>query len=338
MRQRHGSMHAQAWGPALGIAERADGAARHRSHHRSGLSAEHEQILELQRQAGNAAVTQALHATNRAGFVNSVDRLEISREGMDPKTGIQQIRSHTKNKSTLALTQRGIENNPPIMRPEPAEKTKDGYRAKPQKVDSIPEPMIHEWWPKEGLHLLADGSYREVTHDWEKALEKGEDEHRDDARLAWEMTWKKVQDTINAFAEKPGPSAPTADEAQNQLWKSYVAALPEGLRPAGDKASDTKQREALQISPWKNFSTWAWEITVARDGRMNHETIPGPSTEGVQAPKDAMVTGIAKHPSFQVPGPTSKDLFEDVAKKYVPGQPIKNSQLKEGDSSGDTSK
>ena len=339
MSQRVGSM----WAPQhRGIPARADqtadGAARHRPRSRHGLSAEQESVLDLQRLAGNAAVTRALAAGRASGLVTSVDAIELKREGMSPKMGVQQIREHTANKMTLALTQRGIENTPPIMRPEPAEKTKDGFTTRTRKVSSIPEPMIHEWWPKEGLHTLGDGSYLDVTHDWEDKLAEGEDEHRDDAKLAWELTWKTVQDTINKFAEKPGPSAPTAEAAQKALWKRYVAALPKDLQPAGDVPSDAKQREILEVRPG-TFMAWMWEITVARDQRMYHETRTGAAPESSKpAPKGAMVSGIAKHPQFLVKGPTSEAFIEELRKKYTPGKIIQGSKLKDGDATGDASK
>lgn len=339
MRQRPGSIHAlRRDGSVQALADRAaDPALRHRPRRHSGLTAEQESILDLQRLAGNNAVAQALAEGRASGRVVSVDAIEIAREGMPPKTGIQQIREHTKNKMSLALTQRGLENSPPLMRPEASEKTKDGYTARSRKIGSIPEPIIHEWWPKEGLHILADGTYREVSHDWEKKLEEGEDEHRDDAQLAWKLTWKKVQDTINSFAEKPGPAEPTPEAAQKALWKRYVAALPKDLQPAGDAPSDARQLEILSIKPG-TFMAWMWELTVARDQRSNHETIPGPATGTVPAPKDANVTGIAPHPEFKIKGPTSEALIEDIRKKYTPGKIIQGSKLKDGDSTGDVSK
>lgn len=339
MRQRVGSMWAARQAGVPMYADRtADGAARHRPRSHRGLSAEQESILELQRLAGNAAVARALAEGRGSGRVTSVDAIEITREGMSPEMGVQQIREHTKNKATLALTQRGIENSPPIMRPEPAEKVKGGYTTRTRKVSSIPVPMIHEWWPKQGRHLLGKGSYLDVEPDWEHKLEQGEDEHRDDAKLAWELTWKKVQDTINRFAEKPGPPEPTPEAAQKALWKRYVAELPKDLQPAGDVPSDAKQREILEVRPG-TFMAWMWEITVARDTRMYHETTTGAAPSSSRAaPKDAMVSGIKPHPQFQVPGPKSEDFIEEIRRKYTPGKIIQGSKLKDGDATGDVSK
>jgi hypothetical protein len=339
MRQRVGSIRAQqrSVNPARAV-HALDDAPRHRPRTHRGLSAEQESVLELQRLAGNAAVTRALAQGRNSGLVTSVDAIEITREGMAPKQGVQQIREHTKNKATLALTQRGILDAPPLMRAEPAEKTKGGYASKARKVGSIPEPMIHEWWPNQGRHVLSEGSFLEVEKDWEDKLQKGEDEHRDDAKLAWELTWKTVQNTINAFAEKPGPTAATPEDAEKALWRQYVAKLPTDLRPSGDRPSDARQREILAVKPG-TFMAWMWEITVARDQRMYHETVVGAPPEGAApAPKGASVGGIKGHPNFLVPGPSSEAFIDEIRKKYTPGKIIQGSKLKDGDSTGDVSK
>jgi hypothetical protein len=310
----------------------ADEGRRHRPRGHRGLAPDQEAVLALQRTAGNEAVRQAL-AAQPAGHVRSVDALTIEREGMPPADGVEQIRSHTENKVTFALTVRTIRDEPPIMRPAPAEKTKDGYVVRAQKVDSIPEPDIHEYWPKDGVHKLSEGSYVDVTPDWERTLEKGEDRHRDDAKLAWELTWKKVQNTINELAKKDPPAEATQKEAEEALWKRYVAALPKDLQPEGDKPSIAKQRDVLQVEPG-NFMAWMWEATVARDQRDNHSTRVGASPPDARpAPeKDAFVGGVEPHPKFLVPGPTAEEFIPEIRKNYQPGKIIKGSKLKSGES------
>lgn len=339
MRQRAGSMWMSRNGGVPIHADRtADGATRHRPRSRHGLSAEQESVLELQRLAGNSAVARALAEGRDAGRVTSVDAIEITRQSMAPEQGVTQIREHTTNKMTLALTRRSILDKPPIMLPDRPEKTTDGYTAKAQRVSSIPEPQIDEWWPTEGNHKLGEGNYLAVDHDWEKTLEKGEDEHRDDATLAWELTWKKVQDTINRFAEKPGPPEPTAEAAEQALWKRYVAALPKDLQPAGDRPSVSKQLDVLAVRPG-TFMAWMWEITVARDQRMYHETTTGPTPDSAKpAPKGATLSGIKAHPDFKVKGPTSEAFIEEIRQKYTPGKKIQGSKLKDGGAPGNAAK
>jgi hypothetical protein len=278
-------------------------------------------------------VSRALAEGRAQGLVTSVDAMELTRAGMAPEGGITGIRDHTANKSAIALTQRGIRDDPPIMRAEPPTKTDKGYTTKAHKVDAVPEPMIKEWWPTQGRHKIAEGSYLDVESDWEKKLEKGEDEHASDARLSWELTWKKVQATINSLAEKPGPAEQTSEAATRALWHRYVAALPKDLQPEGELPSDAKQREVLAVRPG-TFFAWMWEITVARDGRMYHETKTVPSKSPKAAPKDAIVQEIAPFPQFQVPGPTSEDFIEEIRKKYTPGKIIQGSKLKAGDETG----
>lgn len=340
MRQRLGSMWAPHQGGIPARADQtADGVARHRPRSRHGLSAEQESVLELQRLAGNAAVANALAEGRGSGRVTSVDAIEITRQGMPPELGVQQLREHATNKQSLALTRRSILDEPPMMRPEPAEKVKDEYTTKAQKVRSIPEPQIEEWWPKEGFHKLLDGSYLDVDHDWEKKLEEGEDEHRDDARLAWEKTWKTVQQTINKFADKPGQPEASPEAAKNALWKRYVAALPKDLQPEGEVPSDAKQRDVLSVRPG-TFMAWMWEITVVRDTRMYHETTTGarsPSSTK-EPPKGASAVGIAQHPDFQIKGPTSEALIEEVRKNFAPGKSIKGSKLKDDGTAGNATK
>jgi hypothetical protein len=311
----------------------ADEGRRHRPHGHRGLAPDQEAILDLQGRAGNTAVTRALR-DQRAGVATSIDAIEINRTPMAPEKGVGQIRDLSSSRTTLAYTIRSLENQPPIMLPELAEKTKDGYTSKAVRVDSVPEPKIDEWWPTEGPHKLGKGEYLYVDHDWETRLEKGEDEHRDDAKLAWNLTWKKVQETINRFAAKPGPPQPTAEAAEQALWKRYVAALPKELRPAGDRWSVPKQLDVLALKPG-TFTAWMWETTVARDTRLTHETVTGTAPDGVKGvPKGASVVGVKEHPSFKVPGLTSEALFDEVRPKFQPGKSVEGSKMKADGSPG----
>jgi hypothetical protein len=330
MRQRVGSVWAHQRGETSNRADRVtDGAPRHRPRTRHGLSTEQESVLELQRLAGNMAVANALTGGRSAEGVTSIDRMELTREAVNPENGIKSIRERTENKSTIALTRRTIIDEPPIMRPEPATKGPGGFTTRTQKIGAIPEPKIEEWWPKEGRYKTANDAYLDVSHDWEKKLEKGEDEHRDDAKLAWELTWKKVKDTINSFAEKPGPPEATPDAAKDALWRRYVAALPKDLQPEGRTPSDAKQRDVLAVEPG-SFFAWMWELTIARDGRMYHETHAAPAKDPKNPPKDAIVEEIAPASQFLVPGPLSPAFIEEIRVKYAPRKVIQGSKLKAG--------
>jgi hypothetical protein len=309
----------------------ADGSLPHRPRRRHGLSAEQESVLELQRLAGNTAVARALADGRASGLVTSVDTIEHTREGKGPTGGIGSIRDRAHGSSVLALTQRGIRDDPPLMRAETPSPARGGYTTRARKVDSIPEPIIKEWWPTAGRHRTGEETYLDVEPDWEHKLEKGEDEHAADAKLAWELTWKKVRDTINMFADKPGAAEVSPEAAEKALWRRYVAALPRDLQPEGDKPTDSRQKEILAVRPG-TFFAWMWEITVARDGRMYHETRSAPSRSGISAPKGGIVNEIVPAPQFQVPGPKSEDFLQEIRVKYTPGRIIQGSKLKADES------
>ena len=82
------------------------------------------------------------------------------------------------------------------------------------------------------------------------------------------------------------------------------------------------------------FFAWMWEITVARDGRMYHETKTVPPKAERQAPKDAIVQDIEGFPSFEVDKRKSADFIEEIRKKYTPGKIIQGSKLRAGDATG----
>jgi hypothetical protein len=317
----------------MGATYAADGAQRHRPHHRAGLSPEQESVLELQRLAGNDAVTRALADGRSQGLVTSVDAIELNREGKDPEGGIASIRQQTSNKLAIALTQRGIRDDPPIMKPDPPRQTKKGWVSTAKRVDAVPEPMLKEYWPTKGLHKTGEGNYLYVEDDWAKKLEKGEDEHVNDAKLAWELTWKKVQTTINELSKEPETGEADGPAAEKALWNRYVRALPKDLQPEGDRPSDAKQRDVLAVRPG-TFFAWMWEITVARDGRMYHETKTVPPKAERPAPKDAIVQDIEGFPSFEVDKRKSADFIEEIRRKYTPGKIIQGSKLKAGDETG----
>lgn len=288
--------------------------SRHRPRGRHGVSAEQESILELQRLAGYAAVAHALADGRASGRVTSIDAMELTRQGMPPAKGVEQIRENTANKLTLALTQRGIRNEPPIMRVEPPEKVKDGYAARTRRLGSIEEPIVKVWWPKEGRHALPGNSYLDVNHDWEEKLRDGEDQHAADAKLSWEQTWKTVQGTINRFADKPQPPEATPEAATRALWKRYVAALPKDLRPEGDQPNDAKQRDVLAVRPG-TFFAWMWEATVSLDSREYHTTRTMPAKDPKSPPKNAVVNEIVPHPEFNVKKATTEDFLAEMRAK-----------------------
>lgn len=289
---------------------------------RRRLAAEQDSILELQRLAGNRAVREALARRRAGGRVTSVDAVKLDLHPEPPEDGLRSIRARKGGAGIMGLTIRAIEDNPPLLKPEPPVRSGDaGWTVKPRQVGYLPEPILEEFWPTQGPHKIADNAYIKIDHTWETKLKDGEDEHARDATLAWQLTWKKVADLINELAKKPGPPEATPEAATKALWRRYREALPPDLRPEGERPTESAQRDVLDVRGGTFFG-WMWEITVVRDTRNYHE----PKTKPVDVAGDATVSVLDTGQS-QIPGPKSEDLIEEVRKKYTKGRRIQGSKL-----------
>jgi hypothetical protein len=308
----------------------ADDGRRHRPRSHRGLAPDQEAVLSLQGLAGNAAVSHALESGWNGNRFTSVDRVQLTRDAMGPATGVAEIRKNTTNKLTLALTQRSIEDTPPIFMPEKPTKGPKGWTTKARSVGSVTEPKLHEWWPKPGLHNV-DSGLLDVTDKWSSDLEKGEDQHASDATLAWERTWKETQARINALAVKDGDPEPTEEGSVKALWNRYRKSFKdEFLRPKGDMPTVAAQRDVLAVRPGTYFAH-TWETTYVRDSRMYHHTDMGaaPAEGGHPAPSGANVSGVVAGDKFKIDGPGSESLLDELREKWrsEPGRNIIDSPL-----------
>jgi hypothetical protein len=298
---------------------------RHRPHGHRGRRTDRGDegsILDLQRLVGNAAVTAAITRLRAGGNRKvTVHPVQLDRKPMPPAKGIQQIRDKGGG-SQLGLTIRAIEDAPPLFRAEPPTQGKGGWTTKAYSVHKPPEPILEEYWPLEGKHKIANGTFISVSPKWEKDLEIGEDEHVADAQLAVELTWQKVADTINVLSKQPGPPEASADAATEALWKRYQKALPDDLRPQGAKPSIPAQKDVLAVEPG-TFFAWMWEATVVRDTRGNH--FPKLTPKSVAG--NDVVNEIEKGGS-EIPGKSSPELLKELRAKYTPGRVITGSKLK----------
>jgi hypothetical protein len=308
----------------------ADDGRRHRPRSHRGLAPDQEALLNLQGLAGNAAVTHAIESRRSGNVVSTVDRIQLVRDAMAPDKGVEEIRKQTANKLTLALTQRGIEDTPPIFKAEKPSKSANGWTTKARSVGAIPEPQLHEYWPKPGLHRI-DSGLLDVTDTWSSDLEKGEDQHARDATLAWQQTWKETQQRINALAVKEGPPEATEDAAVKALWNRYRGSFKDPfLRPKGEMPTEAAQREVLAVRPGTYFAH-CWETTYVRDSRGYHDTTTnGPVPEGGHGgDSNANVSGVAGGPQFKIDGPSSEALLDELRVKWgaEPGRNITGSPL-----------
>jgi hypothetical protein len=249
------------------------------------------------------------------------DRIQLDLKPAAPADGLRSIRARKGGAGILGLTLRGIEDAPPLFRPEPPVKGEAGWTARPRPIGSVPEPILEEYWPTKGRHKIAGHTFVDIDDEWAGRLKAGEDEHSSDARLAWELTWKKTADTINRIAKQPGPPASTPEAATKGLWKRYVAALPSDLRPEGDSPSDEAQRAVLAVRAG-TFFAWLWEATIVRDTRNYHEPRTKPADAAGRDTISVVVAGDSR-----IPGPTSEELLADLRPKYTKGRKIIGSRL-----------
>ena len=292
-------------------------APRHLRGGRRGVAAlDTESILELQRLAGNAAVAKSLVGSKRDGrIVMGVDTIKIEQHPSPPEKGLKTIRDLKDGAGILGYTVRSIADWAPTLRPESPARDEKGWTTRARPINFVPEPEFKEWWPTEGLHKIAERTYIDVEGDWEKKLKGGEDEHVSDATHAWEISWKKAAELINALSKKPGPPQPTAEAATKELWNRYRNALPEDMRPQGDQPTDAAQRAIFSPDHGTLFR-WLFETTVVRDTRGYHE----PKTKPQGVGKDTVST--IEPAKSQLPGPLSPALIKEVRVKWKPGKDI----------------
>jgi hypothetical protein len=262
-------------GRSPGVIDSRDG--RHLlSSHRSALAPDQERILELQRLAGNAAVADAVRSigsTRNGRVILGVSRVTAKTNPMPPPKGVVDIRKKSRSPLTLGYTTRGIEEvQIPLFRAEAPAKAEKGWTTRTKPPRSIPEPEFEEWWPTTGRHQLAEHWFLDVNKDWEDKVHEGEDEHVRDSTRAWEVTWKKVAETLEALSKEPGPPATTDEAAQRAIWKRFVKALPAPLRPEGDLPTLEAQRAKWAPTPSTTFFSRLFEATRWRDRDGWHST------------------------------------------------------------------
>ena len=210
--------------------------------------------------AGNAAV---------AGLVGRV----TTNMPQDPPGGVREIR-RVGGGGTLGHTRALMEDAPPLFRlPSPAA-AEGGYTVRPGRTRA-PELDFEVRYPTRGRHVLYEGrsssgaqanTYLEVSQAWSGTLLRGEEEHVSDQTIAWEYTWKRVADIVNAMAAEAPVTGATPDGARRAAWTRFVDRLPGPLRPAGADPSESAQLEKWQVTGSTSlFRTMIGESKRARD-------------------------------------------------------------------------
>jgi hypothetical protein len=119
---------------------------------------------------------------------------------------------------------------------------KDGFQrrhyAMVQRTQA--EDVVHEsYYAAQGDHLqlgkveLVQGRrfqrYWRVTKEMSEMIQRGEQEHLDDARRAFELTYKKIADEINALTNRKFGPADTPAGAEQLALAALTARLPKEL-------------------------------------------------------------------------------------------------------------
>src|SRR5579884_1621529 len=92
-------------------------------------------------------------------------------------------------------------------------------------VPATAQDVTHDsYYPAPGLHRKPPRTgeqgkqFWEITDDLSNKIRDGEQEHLDDARRAWELTYKRIADEINAMvSQKYGPAGSPAAATQMAL-------------------------------------------------------------------------------------------------------------------------
>ena len=221
-------------------------------------------LLDLQRQAGNQAVT-ALVAVQRAPNADDAKKSAITVPDV-PIIGPTPT-AVTKLPPTAAGDQGTTLGETKVVKTDPprwsvvGEKTKEGWTGKPQEttVGGIDIAATHP-----GPNIYPFGAGRLVVDDAVSLLIKaGEQEHSNDLHLAYHALYGLISAAINKVASQPAVTAKDRDEAEHALRKALCKELPGPLKPHLDGAppnGDWSQRWAALV-----------DLTLERDRKHWHD-------------------------------------------------------------------
>jgi hypothetical protein len=179
-------------------------------------------------------------------------------------------------------------------------------------VPRLPEPDHDVYWPAEGRHLIGPYGkgkrWLQVSATWEQRLKDGESRHVEDMDLAYQMTWGRVRDVLDAMAKEEKPySGATSEAAVAAAWKDFKKRLPAGFRPEGD--TPTKEAQETVWGPDDRNSVfsklWA-ESGRARDRSGDHT----PAEQMLAEQGNDLINELADGQS-DIPGPESRKVMDE---------------------------
>jgi hypothetical protein len=266
---------------------------------RLGMVARAAALAELASAAGNDAVASLVTRS----------RTDLP---LDPPGGVREVR-RIGGGATLGHTRLSMDPSPPLFRPAAPAQVGDRFGVKPMPTRA-PEMHFDVRYPAPGRHLMYEGTtdrgeparvWLEVSADWSARLLEGEEEHVADQTIAGRDTWQRIAGVLNDMASGPPVCRPTAAEATNAAWHTFVDALPAPLRPSGAEPSEEAQVERWGFAESTSlFRRLVDESGRARDrsgwhttgSSLDHmegvdevrEVVAGSSKIGVTSPEDLM--------------------------------------------------
>jgi hypothetical protein len=182
--------------------------------------------------------------------------------------GIQEIlrlRNQTSVSTAVGLTK--IKNA--VAFTAPVFETKTSHRRSGHKVSHFAtvlptqsEDITHpSYYPAAGLHEKPaqpgrrPAEYWEITPEFSDLIRQGEQEHLDDARRAYELTYKLVADEINKLVGREFGPANTPDEATQMAANELARRLPAELGANPGKWVAALER-LLSMTEKRDKSLW----------------------------------------------------------------------------------
>lgn len=137
------------------------------------------------------------------------------------------------------------------------------WRARVKRTTSSP-PDTHTLYltPGRYLYALGEGPGLEeiliVDDELSKHILEGEKEHIQDFDLAYKLSWKKIEDIINALAERKLPLQANREEARLSAQRAFLEKLKElGLQFIPDNVADPKSQRTKWLEILKQLQDFS---------------------------------------------------------------------------------
>lgn len=270
-------------------------------------------LLRLQRTVGNAAVRRAVAGAPRAdGLAAISDRADRppaevtsaragATEGAAPPGGLAGILARSSGGFTGGWTgvrSSGAFTAPTVTTRNVVERLEVPGRAYPLTrhyavlQPTAPADATHEsWYPQPGIHHVPRLRRRyRISEETSRLIRRGEQEHLDDARRAYDLTYGAVGEVVNRLAQRGTRFGPADSPAEAE--RLALARLEQLLGPLTATPSrwPTLLDRLLAMTQRRDDRGWHYLETqpgTHRGGRV-HDVVPGPTTR-IGVPSEQVV-------------------------------------------------